>query len=313
MKRSVPIAMGIAFGLGALALGSSWAVNQGIASFLAIPEGEGVPDLATAAAAGDDTTAPVTPDTVIASASTVRDRTQYIDQIMRRNLFDSEAIASWNPKPDGSNSEDDTPVSDIDVKLLATAISEPSTFSQALLVENRDGAIPRGYRIGDDLYGAEIVNIEPQRVTIRRNGNLEYITTEDSGRAPAPAASTSSSSSSSGDDEVQEVGENSFVVSQDLIDTYINDLEAISRMGRALLHRGPDGQFDGYRMSAIRRDTLPDKLGIKNGDIIHAVNGMDLNSMQGAMSAYQTLQNEKSFNFEVTRRGKRIKMSYEVQ
>jgi general secretion pathway protein C len=84
-------------------------------------------------------------------------------------------------------------------------------------------------------------------------------------------------------------------------------------MGRALLHRGPDGQFDGYRLSAIRRNTLADKLGIKNGDVIHSVNGKSLNSMSAAMDAYQTLTSENEFSFEVTRRGEKLSLGYDVQ
>ena len=84
-------------------------------------------------------------------------------------------------------------------------------------------------------------------------------------------------------------------------------------MGRALLHRGPDGQFDGYRMSAIRRDTLPDKLGIKNGDIVHEVNGYPLNSSSGAMTAFQSLQSESSFQFDISRRNNRRTIKYDVR
>ena len=101
-------------------------------------------------------------------------------------------------------------------------------------------------------------------------------------------------------------------VSKDVFDKYINDLEGISRMGRALLHRGPDGEFDGYRLSAIRRNTLADQLGIKNGDIIHAVNGQSLNSVQSAMNAYNTLRTDSSFCFEISRRGSPTELCYEV-
>ena len=103
------------------------------------------------------------------------------------------------------------------------------------------------------------------------------------------------------------------VVSKDVFDKYINDLEGISRMGRALLHRGADGEFDGYRLSAIRRNTLADQLGIKNGDIIHAVNGQPLNSVQSAMNAYNTLRTDSSFCFEISRRGSPTELCYEVR
>jgi general secretion pathway protein C len=70
---------------------------------------------------------------------------------------------------------------------------------------------------------------------------------------------------------------------------------------------------DGYRLSAIRRGTLFDKLGIKNGDIVHTVNGQSLSSTSDAMNAYQGLQNESSFSFEITRRNKKKTLNYQVR
>ncbi len=35
--------------------------------------------------------------------------------------------------------------------------------------------------------------------------------------------------------------------------------------------------------------------------------------MQGAMAAYQGLQNDSAFTFEVTRRGQRMTLSYNVR
>jgi type II secretory pathway component PulC len=40
---------------------------------------------------------------------------------------------------------------------------------------------------------------------------------------------------------------------------------------------------------------------------------MDLNSVQGAMQALQTLQSENSLKFEVTRRGQPVALNYVVE
>ncbi|MBT3219148.1 MAG: hypothetical protein HN348_08660 [Proteobacteria bacterium] len=44
-------------------------------------------------------------------------------------------------------------------------------------------------------------------------------------------------------------------------------------IARELPHRGPDGEHDGVRMSGIRRNSPFDVMGIRNGDIVHSVNG----------------------------------------
>jgi type II secretory pathway component PulC len=55
------------------------------------------------------------------------------------------------------------------------------------------------------------------------------------------------------------------------------------------------------------------QLGIKNGDIVHSVNGQTLNDANKAAEAYGSLQGVSNFTFEVTRRNERQIFEYEVQ
>ena len=73
--------------------------------------------------------------------------------------------------------------------------------------------------------------------------------------------------------------------------------------GRALLHRGTDGHFDGYRVSGLSRGVLG--LGLENGDIVHGVNGMPLTSLSEAFTAYDALQVTSLARIDLTRRGVR--------
>ena len=43
------------------------------------------------------------------------------------------------------------------------------------------------------------------------------------------------------------------------------------RIGRRFLHRDPDGGFDGVRLSGIRDGDAWDRMGARNGDLLHAV------------------------------------------
>ncbi len=45
---------------------------------------------------------------------------------------------------------------------------------------------------------------------------------------------------------------------------------------RMVPHKNGDGEIDGYRMSGIRRNSLFASCGIKNGDIIHSINGVTI-------------------------------------
>ena len=90
------------------------------------------------------------------------------------------------------------------------------------------------------------------------------------------------------------------------------DREALSRQGRALLHRSAEGEYDGYRLSALRFQSPLDLLGFKNGDVVHEVAGMPVTSMQEVEAAYAAIQELDRFDVVVGRRGERLVLTIEA-
>jgi type II secretory pathway component PulC len=104
-----------------------------------------------------------------------------------------------------------------------------------------------------------------------------------------------------------------FVIQRDVLERATQDLEEGVPLGRALLHRGSDGVYDGYRLIAIRQGTLPDQLGLKNGDIVRSVAGMELTSVQSALQAYETVRAMDNFCVSLLRRGEPLELCYAVR
>jgi type II secretion system protein C len=233
------------------------------------------------------------------------DQETYVNGILDRNIFDQSKIGVVEEIEKGGDGMTTT----LTVELRGTVVAEPVSFSAAFIAKDGEKSA-YAYGIGQSISGATILEIYDERVKIMNNGREEWLTLGDGKTEERPASKTPALTD---DEDVSQTGDNEFTVARSMLDEHLNDLEGLSRMGRALLHRGPDGDFDGYRLSAIRRGSLPDKLGIRNGDIIHNVNGMDLNSVQGAMQALQTLQSENSLKFEVTRRGQPVALNYVVE
>lgn len=303
MKRVLPLVIVAVVAL--LAFGSALGVNSALRLAVALPEGAvldvpGVGDVAVASAdsSGGAADAPRTRGL---------SRKQYIDAILERNIFDHTKIGLKSEGGEGGEA-----LTDLNVRLLATIVAQPQEYSSALIAEEgRDGKAS-GYGIGDKLFDAEIVGIEKKKVTLKRSdGTIEVLTMEAKTDAPPPREAATPG----GDDAegIAEVGDNKYTVDRSLVDKYLTDIEAVSKMARAIPHRGPDGEIDGYRLSGIRRNSPLSQLGIRNGDVIHQVNGHSLSSMQDAMGAYQQLQGGSSFTFEVTRRGQRQTMEYEIR
>ncbi len=299
MSRTLPIVFVVT---SMLAVGTAFGANATI-RYLVKPDGEVQDPVISVAEGGAPSTRTVAPRAKTAD--------QYLDVILGQNIFDEAERARWaalKNAPRTSSAGAGAPT-EIDVRLLGTVVANNAAYSSALIVEDgKDHAY--GYGVGDDLLGREVVAIDPKKVTLKFGGKLEYLVMDEE---EAPVRTSRSSGSTTDDEGIEDLGDGKYALPRELFDKYVTDLESVQKMGRALLHRGPDGNYDGYRLSAIRRGSLPDKLGIKNGDVIHSVNGTSLDSMQNAMGAYQTMQSENNFCLEVTRRGSPQTLCYDLQ
>jgi len=79
---------------------------------------------------------------------------------------------------------------------------------------------------------------------------------------------------------------------------------------RATPHKGSDGEIDGLRLSAIRRDSSLHLLGIKNGDIVHSCNGQALH--QSLTPFPEAMRAGGTITLKLTRRNARRTLIYEV-
>jgi len=295
-SRRVMAGLGVVTVLSAL---SGIATSQFLGAKLALPEGAVVDDVELVAEAAPESAKPSKP-----SARVSRSKDFYSRPILARNLFDPDAVAVVETV----ETEDGRPT-DLEIRLLATVVAVPAESSSALIVEDKRGARARGYGVGYSLLGQGVVHaIEKKRVIIRRtNGDIEYLDMSDEKGKRDRGADKSEA-----DGEVQRDGDN-FTVERSLLDEAMENMDKLATQVRVVPHKGGGGEIDGYRLSAIRRGTLFDKLGIKNGDIVHSVNGQALTSTSEAMSAYQGLQNDSAFTFEITRRNKKKTLSYQIR
>jgi general secretion pathway protein C len=64
-----------------------------------------------------------------------------------------------------------------------------------------------------------------------------------------------------------------------------------------------DGKANGFKLYAIRPNTLLALLGFQNGDTVKTINGRELDSPDKALEVYSALRNEKKFTVALERRG----------
>lgn len=301
----------------------AFGVNQGLEGYLQLPEDAAMVDLSGSAVepvgedAGTDAPTPDqgedAPDREVSDGPVALTREDWVDPVVRRNIFDSSKVGQPGAATDGPVDPSEGRRTDLKVVLLATVVAIPETYSSALIVEEK--GLANGYGINDVLMGeATIVRIEQKKVYIRRNdGALEYLDMEGNREVPERGAGSLAKTDGEEENGVTKSGDNKFVVERSLVDQALSNPEALASQVRVVPHKTPDGEIDGYRLSGVRKGSLFEKLGIKNGDVVHAVNGKELTSTSAALDAYNSLQSSSSFSFDVTRRGKRQTMDYEIR
>ena len=73
-----------------------------------------------------------------------------------------------------------------------------------------------------------------------------------------------------------------------------------------------DGKFNGYKVYAIRPNSLLGQLDLMNGDTLKRANGLELSSPEKALEAYTKLKNASHLTFEIERRGEPFTLTINV-
>jgi type II secretion system protein C len=289
-----------------LGLAASFVATRILARLLSLPEDAELLDLASLLSGDVEEDEPRR--TIATPAQPAqRAKSSWVQPIVRRSIFDSSQVGSDVAL--GDVDTEDCRKTDLGVVLYATMVTIPEQFSSALIGEAKSDEYPNGYGIGDEVGGKRIFRIEQKKVVFEVGGQLECLVIDGEDFVRVQRSGTGEP----GDGQVTAEGDNKFIVDESLITDALANPEALATQIRAVPHKGADGNIDGYRLSGIRKGSFFDKLGVKNGDIIHSVNGKELNSVSAAMEAYQSLSAEKTFNFDMTRRNQRQSMDYEVR
>jgi len=208
-------------------------------------------------------------------------------------------------------------------KLMGTvAWSDASGY--AFVIES--GSEQKLYKNGQDIPGAgTLKEVYPESVVMDFGGSSYEVEIESfTGKKPAAAGAQPSrrprggrkpAVARAGKDFSQfarRTGENEYVVNKRAIDESIQNPQNVLTDAR-LLPNMAGGAQNGFRISEIKRGGLYETLGLQNGDILLSVNDFKLASPESALQAFTTLQGSSAIKLDVERRGKKLKLKYNIR
>lgn len=224
--------------------------------------------------------------------------------IADRNLFN---VRQEEKTPDEIRSSDleDLEKTRLELRLLGT-ISGADGSSYAI-IENGSGSRQQLYRPGDTIEEARLKMILRKKVVLEVNGKDEILEMDEEERR-------FSSAEDSGEDDMPAVadgGEDTIDIGRDRISEALQDVNNLMRQVRVRPYF-EDGESRGIMLSGIRGGSIFEEMGLESGDIIQAVNGEEIRSMDDAMGFYQDLQSAGDVSLEIKRDGAQRSINYRI-
>lgn len=216
---------------------------------------------------------------------------------------------------------------DLAINLAGTMVSEDPAWSIAVL-HNPGTSKTEFAKVGDNLLSQALVtSIGRNRVMISRDGKMECLRPESVRKAaaarprPTPVARPSAPArpaqnqdlESLAETAVRRTGSNAYDIDRAALDSVLSNPNALRDQAPSVAPYYKDGQAAGFRLSGVRSGSIFSSLGIRNGDVIQAVNGQTIDSPQRAMELYQRLRQTGTIEMVVERGGRPTTIRYNVQ
>jgi general secretion pathway protein C len=246
------------------------------------------------------------------------------DAIVVRNIFCS-GCAPIKPEvtgPGGEGGDIGPQKTSLQLELVSTMVCpDDEKWSMAVIrdlsTQQKDPAM---YNRGSTVAGAEVVKVLPKRVYIKNSGRLEYVELEG---AAAPAAAVGAApppppvavaDANMGDipDNSVKCNGNACTVERALVEKLLANTAMLATSAR-FVPSIKDGKPNGFKLYAIRPQSIFGRIGLQNGDTIKAINGSDMTTPDAALALYTKLRNASHLSVQVERRGETVTLDYTIR
>ena len=218
--------------------------------------------------------------------------------INTRNLFGSVEKAAENIKPEAIETLEPT---SLKIALLGTVAGNEQ--NAVAVIEEKKLRKQGLYRVGDSVEGAMIKMILRGKVILRVGDKDEILTMEEEdltktgdGRARP---------GSSGD-------QTSIKVNRTDVEQSMQNLNTLLSQVRVRPHF-KNGEADGLAISRIRPNSIFTKLGLRNGDVVQAIDQSPIQSPDDILSLYEKLKSGSTISIQINRRGQQQTINYEMR
>jgi len=229
--------------------------------------------------------------------------------ITGRNLFHSTLKAAAGNESEGGLFDDDQKMMDFDLK---GTVACNSSFG-FIVVEER-GKKQKLYRLGDKIGSHKLVKITRNTATLK-NGEREITlkikeTVQGSLLPNTPGPGRGNAAGGFNPGRGNAAGR--FNPNMKAGNENLNNLESIMNQAvvRPVMNKGVQ---EGYIISNIAPNSLYEKVGLQNGDIIIDVNNNHMQNANDILQVLNSMQSGGSLDMNIKRRGKNETINYSIE
>jgi len=246
-----------------------------------------------------------------------------VEEILKRNIFCSTCPPILG-KPEVAGAPPGPPEdqrTNLPLKLLAVMYAPPPAdprWSMAIIRDNDDKSVGP-YSVGSKLRDATVDEIDEVRAYLLFPDNhreflelLEHPNAPAPNAAPAPAPAQKDPLAAELDRGIKKTGANSFEVQHSTLDSLLGNMGALARAAR-IVPEMKDGKSAGFRLFSVKADGPFAKIGLQNGDVITAINGLEMTSPDQALAVYTKLKTANHLSVGLERNGQKITEDYTIR
>jgi len=221
----------------------------------------------------------------------------YFSPLVERNLFASSEHGQITQEIKEEGLENLEPTS-LKITLLGTVVgSEEDSFA---IIEEKEGKKQALYKVGDSIQSAVVKGILRGKVILTVQGQDRILTIEEE-------AASRRTSEVARKEPIRE-GE-SIAVNRSEVEESLKNVHQLLSQARVRPHFS-GGKPDGLAIASIKRGSIFEKLGLKNGDIVKGLDGNDIKSPDDVLQMYKKLTLGSEVAIEIERAGEKQTLNY---
>ncbi|UCD72356.1 MAG: hypothetical protein JSW70_05005 [Syntrophobacterales bacterium] len=172
------------------------------------------------------------------------------------------------------------------------------------------------YHVGDLILGeAKLIAVARNKVFLERNGKQEvlevYEKTEEK-TSERPAGRRRESVPILEGAGIKRLSADRYRIPQEDLKDALENMNHLLTQVR-VVPNFRNGEPDGFKLLSIKRGSFMQQAGLRDGDIIKRINGIEIDSPERAFEVYEQVRNEPVITVEIVRRGRNKTFSYEVK